>query len=542
MTPPALETAAHFFAIAAATFVSEDATCIASGLLIRSGGLAWQIGLGACLLGIVAGDLGLWLLGRVFGRRVLEWGWVRRRLSAEKLEQIAAWFDRRGWQAVVAARFVPGTRLPVYLAAGVLGRRAGRFALWALLAAVLWTPLLVLGVALLGEALVSPLQMLLKNGWLVLIASFVALFVALRVVPRLVTAAGRAQVWAGVSRVWRWEFWPAWLFYAPLAPWVACLAVRHRGLMTPTAANPGIRPHGGVVGESKYDILRMLPAEWVVPTVRIAPAAVAQRVSALAQAAAQPGWAYPIILKPDAGQRGVGLRLLRDPGGAAAYFESHPQPVIAQTYHPGPGEAGVFYVRPPGAARGRIFSITDKCFPVLTGDGESTVETLIWRHPRYRMQAATFLARLNGQARHVLPAGQRLPLAIAGNHCQGTLFRDGARLWTAALEHAIDAVARHFDGFHFGRFDIRYGDEQAFMAGRDFRIVELNGVTSESTNLYDPSWSLLRAYGVLFRQWATLYRIGAENRRRGHRVSSLRQVLADARAYYRERRVKLLAD
>ncbi|WP_410962843.1 hypothetical protein, partial [Salmonella sp. SAL4446] len=71
----------------------------------------------------------------------------------------------------------------------------------------------------------------------------------------------------------------------------------------------------------------------------------------------------------------------------------------------------------------------------------------------------------------------------------------------------------------------RYTDREAFQAGRDLSIVELNGVTSESTNLYDPSWSLLAAYRTLFRQWALLYQIGDANRRRGHAAASVQELL-----------------
>lgn len=73
--------------------------------------------------------------------------------------------------------------------------------------------------------------------------------------------------------------------------------------------------------------------------------------------------------------------------------------------------------------------------------------------------------------------------------------------------------ARRFGGFFVGRFDVRYSDEAEFRAGRGFAIVELNGVASESTNLYDPAWPLWRAYRTLFRQWALLFRIRDANRR-----------------------------
>lgn len=528
-------------AIVAGTLVSEDATCIATGLLIRAQHWSWPFGVLGCTLGIFAGDLGLWLLGRAIRSRATSWHWVRRRLPAARVAYWGRWLDRRGWMAVLGARFLPGSRFPVYVAAGILGRREDRFLPWALLAALLWTPPLVLVVAAFGESIVAPLHRTLGVGWLALVIALVVFLVGLRVLTICGTRDGRARMVALVSRVWRWEFWPAWLFYLPLVPWLGYLAVRYRGLTTPTAANPGM-PHGGVVGESKFAILSQLPREWTAPSVLIAPGPVDLRVAQLLGTADQRGWAFPLILKPDAGQRGAGVKLVRDADAAVRYLAENPQPVLAQVYHAGPFEAGIFYYRMPNEARGRIFSITDKQFPVLVGDGVSSVKSLIRRHPRFRMQAGTFLARMNGQAETVPSAGARIPLAIAGNHCQGTLFRDGARLMTPELERTIDLVARSFDGFFFGRFDVRYGDAARFRAGADFTIVELNGVTSESTNVYDPTWSLASAYRVLFRQWAILFEIGNRNRRRGHRPSSLGAVIADARAYYRDRPATFLSD
>jgi len=529
-------------ALSAATFVSEDATCIGTGLLIRTGQFNWAVGLGACIAGIFLGDLGLWLVGRVFGRRALAWGWVRRRLPETRVDEWGRWFDQRGMSAVIAARFLPGTRLPVYIAAGMLGRRAGRFALWALLAALLWTPLLILLVASLGNAIVAPMQRVLGAGLVPIAAALVVLWLTMRILQQSMSPIGRARIWAGVSRMWRWEFWPAWIFYIPLIPWIACLSLRHRGLMTLTAANPGIVPHGGVVGESKFDILSKLPREWIVPSALIAPGPVKIRVALLTRTISERGWKFPLILKPDAGQRGAGVRKVQDIDGASRYFDEHPQAVLVQTYHAGPCEAGIFYYRMPGESRGRIFSITDKHFPMLIGDGVSTVESLIWSHPRFRMQARTFLARMNGHAETVLAAHEHVPLTIAGNHCQGTLFRDGAHLITPELENAVDAIARRFEGFYFGRFDVRYGDVNEFKAGRGFAIVELNGVTSESTNLYDPSGSLLHAYDVLFRQWSILFTIGARNRNLGRTMSRMGEALRDVRQYYRGRTASLTSD
>src|SRR5262245_44699112 len=104
--------------LALATFVSEDLTCITAGKLIRDGRITWQTGLLGCFVGIVVGDLGLWLLGRLGGAVLLR--------SSTKLAEMGRWLDEHLPCAVLASRFLPGTRLPMYVAAGALGRDAAR--------------------------------------------------------------------------------------------------------------------------------------------------------------------------------------------------------------------------------------------------------------------------------------------------------------------------------------------------------------------------------------------------------------------------------
>lgn len=327
---------------------------------------------------------------------------------------------------------------------------------------------------------------------------------------------------ARVGRMLRAEFWPRRVFYAPLVPYLLWQSLRHGGITVPTAANPFI-PHSGIVGESKDQILRALPGVWVMPWTLIAPGPAEARLEHLDAHAARLG-GYPLVLKPDAGERGSAVKVARSRDEAARYLRDHQAPTIAQRYHAGPFEAGVLWVREPGEPRGRIFSITDKRFAILEADGVRTLREQIWRHPRYRFQAERYLARLGGRADSTPPRGERVPLGLAGNHCQGTLFADGEHLRTPALEEAFNEIGLATPGLHFGRFDVRYESAEDFRAGRNFRIIELNGALAESTNIYDPSWPIGRMYRVLFDQWRTLYRIGGANARRGARVTPIREL------------------
>ena len=102
----------------------------------------------------------------------------------------------------------------------------------------------------------------------------------------------------------------------------------------------------------------------------------------------------------------------------------------------------------------------------------------------------------------------------------GALFLDGMHVKTSALETAIDRLSKGFSGFYFGRYDIRTPSIENFKKGRNFKVIELNGVTSEATHIYHPGTRLWRAYLVLMRQWKMAYEIGALNRNRGIKPES----------------------
>jgi len=491
-------------ALAAGTLVSEDGTCVLAGLAAARGHISLTTAIVGCGLGIFVGDAALWSVGRLCGPRVLRARWVTERWSQSTIDMWARRLRQHAGAVIVVSRFLPGTRLPLYLAAGALGSPARTFFAWTFVAVALWTPLLVVGASSLGFA-----------GLLTI--------AILQLLRRTNVRALRVRLFARLARLARWEFWPSCIVYAPLAPALAWLAWRHGGFATITAANPAM-PEGGFVGESKFDILRQLPQQWTIPAALI-DGSPECRMQALLAAMHRNEWGFPLILKPDAGQRGAGVRLVHGVDEARGYLSAQPGAIVAQPYHPGPFEAGIFYYRFPNERSGRIFSITDKRFPVVMGDGHSTLTQLIWEHPRYRLQADVFLSRHREQGARVPAPGERVPLAIAGNHAQGTIFLDGSELWSAELEARIDEIARSVPGFHIGRFDVRYRDVDRFRRGEDLAIVELNGVTSESTNIYDPSFTLLDAWRVLFRQWNLIFRIGAANRARGVQPATIGRLL-----------------
>ena len=169
--------------------------------------------------------------------------------------------------------------------------------------------------------------------------------------------------------------------------------------------------------------------------------------------------------------------------------------------------------------------MTEKVFPSVTGDGVSTLQELILRDKRAVCMAAKYFDHLARGLNEIPATGKSIPLIDVGTHSKGAIFRDGAWLKTPELETKIDDICRGIDGFYFGRFDIRAASFDDLKRGDDFKIIELNGVTSESTNIYDPCFTLIDAYRILFRQWRLAFEIGGMNRDRGYQPLTTRQLL-----------------
>jgi pimeloyl-ACP methyl ester carboxylesterase/membrane protein DedA with SNARE-associated domain len=504
-----------FLLLAGSTLVSEDLTCIAAGVMVAQGRVGFLLATSACLVGIYGGDLLLFLLGRVLGRPVLKRAPLKWFLRDSDVALSSAWFAHQGFKVIVASRFLPGARLPTYFAAGLLHTNFWRFAVYFFLAASAWTPALVglsagLGGGVMYSSLLQGRGLAVKLGM-----TGVVVYLTMRLLLSIASHKGRRLLVSSWRRLTRWEFWPPWVLYAPVVCYIVRLALKHRSLTLFTAVNPAM-PASGFIGESKSEILRGLAGAGdciARYSVIEASGGLAVRFSKAKAFMLQNSLSYPVVLKPDAGQRGSGVAVLRSDVELEDGLRDSDAKSIIQEHVPGV-EFGVFYCRYPNANHGRIFSITEKRFPCVTGNGKNSLERLILDDPRAVCMAPFYLNHLKSRLWEVPEPGESVQLVELGSHCRGAVFLDGSWVKTDALEAAIDRISKTYDGFYFGRYDIRTSSVEDFQQGCCFKVVELNGVTSEATHIYDPKNSLLVAYQVLFAQWRIAFEIGAQNRRR----------------------------
>jgi len=130
------------FWIFAGTFIYEDAATVLAATLSATGRLDPVLGFVAAFVGIWVGDIGLYSMGSTFRKYTEEWRRFQLFLKPGSLEKAQAWFARHGSWALVMSRTIPGSRLPIYLAAGALQLPLRRFVQITGMCAALWVSMI----------------------------------------------------------------------------------------------------------------------------------------------------------------------------------------------------------------------------------------------------------------------------------------------------------------------------------------------------------------------------------------------------------------
>ena len=305
-----------------------------------------------------------------------------------------------------------------------------------------------------------------------------------------------------ITKWTRYEFWPFWLFYGPLTPWYIYKIFTAGAPAYFCSANPGIK-WGGFMNYSKIDLLNQIDDNYKPKTKFYSSIAIDDRP-----------FDFPFIVKPDIGERGIGVELIRDRKDWENYLSINSQNLIIQEFNSFPLEFGAFYVRLPKEENGKIISMTGKDFLQFTGDGVSTIKNLIDSNLRATFRKEYLYQKFKHQLNDILPLDKKLLVEPIGNHNRGTTFLDATDLISKNLTNAIDQIAKGIDGFYYGRFDIKAESIKDLQNGK-FVILEVNGANSEATHVYDPKHHLIFAYKEVIKHLGYQHQIAKQNHELG---------------------------
>lgn len=280
-----------------------------------------------------------------------------------------------------------------------------------------------------------------------------------------------------LKKYYKFEYWPFYILYLPFTPLYLYFSLKNRSLLYFTAANPGIH-YGGLFNYSKSAINQKVPFPFQL-----------KEIQSLATAE------FPIIAKPDQGERGKNVHVVQKKEDLdKIQFQGE---IFYQEYDNSPLEFGVFYSKIP-KKRGEIISITAKRFLTFYGDGRTSLEQFIYKDEKAFLARHRLLQKYKNQLNLILQPDEKLVIEEVGNHNRGTTFLDGNNYFSKALEKNIDFVAQQIPGFYYGRFDVKTSSVKAFKKGV-FKVIEINGVNSEPTHIYDPSYSISQAFREIYK-------------------------------------------
>lgn len=329
-------------------------------------------------------------------------------------------------------------------------------------------------------------------------------------------------------KVFNYEYWPWWLFYLPMTPYWLYQAVRAKSLTFFTAVNPGIVA-GGFYGEHKIEIIKHISSEYLAKTIFIH---LGTAFDELPKLLINNVLQYPIIAKPNIGERGTLVAKIHSVVELYQYHQSANADYLIQEFITYPIELGVLFSKMPNEEVGKVSSVTLKEFLSVTGDGKSTIEELVLQNTRARFQLKILQKRLGKSMQEVLSLGENRLLEPIGNHCRGTKFVNANHLINNQLHEVISKVSEGFDGFYYGRFDMKVESIDDLYEGKNIRIMELNGVSSDPGHIYDPRYYLWQAYSDLMWHWKRAADISIINQKKGTKPLPFSKILAIVKGHF----------
>ena len=289
-------------------------------------------------------------------------------------------------------------------------------------------------------------------------------------------------------------------------------------LRTLAKANYGL-DHGEIGLGSKFDSQLSFNQDYFLPSILISESlTVEEKKISIAEFVEQHD--YPVILKSNMGCVGKGIAKVSDQSDIDKHTPRLMGDYILQKFTPFSYECGVFYVRQYG--QGRITGLNKKHFPSVIGNGQDNVETLAKQHYRYTNHWDSFLQDIDTS--EVLPKGEEKRLSFIGSHTLGCKFTDDSHLITPELEKAISHLFESQPGFNFGRVDVKCLDEESFKRG-EFVVIEVNGVASLPTHMFDPKYSVWQAYKIFLEHGKLLVQIAREQRHQPMELLSYLEVM-----------------
>lgn len=342
-----------------------------------------------------------------------------------------------------------------------------------------------------------------------------------------------------IKKFTQWEYWPGYMFYIPNLPYAVFLALKAKNFSFYSAVNPAIKSSGNGT-ESKYETLKLVPEKYRPNSIFVSKE---RSFEDVIRNLHKNGIDFPLIAKPDVGFRGMLVEKLNSDAALKRYLEKYQLPIILQEFVDLPNECGVFYHRIPGKDKGVINSLTFKSFLSVVGNGFSTLEELVFFDKRAQHYVQQLKKTHSDNWSKIPQKGEKVLLSDIGNHARGTQFLNANHYIDDLLVQTFDKLNSEIEGWYYGRLDIKYNTWEELKRGENFSILEINGIISEPTHIYDSYHnSYFGALKAFRSQWDIVEKIAEVNLKNGIVTKKFSEFWREVRWLYNyTKKVKKLA-
>ncbi|MNU15529.1 carbamoyl phosphate synthase-like protein [compost metagenome] len=310
-----------------------------------------------------------------------------------------------------------------------------------------------------------------------------------------------------------------WAVYLPCIFYYVWISLKSRSFGFFKAVNPAL-PYGGMTLENKNFINQIIPENYRAKSLLLDKKSQKKALSFIEENSIK----YPVVLKPNNGCRGRGVEIIYNSEQLVKYFQNcHDEDILLEEYIDFPNEIGVFYIRLPNKKRGFISGIVGKKGIEVSGTGDKSLKELVKLDLRYHKFYPSVFENEIFDENTVPTKDEKILLSSIGNHARGATFYDVSENITAPLELMFNELCSKFDGFYYGRFDVKFNNWEELEKGKNFKIIELNGAASEPTFIYDPKNSYFVAVKEIIRHWNYMYRIAKVNNQKGHQFTDINE-------------------
>ncbi len=333
-------------------------------------------------------------------------------------------------------------------------------------------------------------------------------------------------------KVFHFEYWPFSVFYIPMYIYGIYLGFKAQSATYFTATNPRMFT-GGAIGQPKNELFNDIDKKYLPYTLYFDKYTSGKKILESLQKAQIN---FPVVLKPNIGERGMNVEKINNQKELFDYVDANTFDLIVQEFINYPLEFGILYYRFPGENKGHISSVVHREFLVATGDGKSTLAELVESYDRARFQKERIKKKFAHIWHKPLSENEKLLLEPIGNHNRGTKFLNANYLINEKLVVIFDHISKSIPQYYYGRFDLRVPSLEDLYAGKNIRIMELNGVNSEPAHIYDPKTPILTAYRVVFQHMTIIYKIGVQNHRAGVAYLPFKAMLKELYIHFFQRK------